>query len=151
MAAFGNIRPPAGDQGTVDASRPWMTIPKQPRGGTGGFFGGQAQAEQRPMFSPMKTEDLVKLSAEDREAYFADFAKYGNPLSGLRLMAGPGGGIMGAQGGGLMGVGALMGAAQMSLENQRQALNDLLYPRAPGGFLPRAVQGQRTPNAPGAR
>jgi len=151
MAAFGNIRPPASNEETADATRPWLTIPKQPRGGTGGLFGGQAQAEQRPMFSPMKTEDLVKLSAEDREAYFADFAKYGNPLSGLRLMAGPGGGIMGAQGGGLMGVGALMGAAQMSLENQRQALNDLLYPRAPGGFLPRAVQGQRTPNAPGAR
>lgn len=143
MAMFGNIRPPAGDQGTVDASRPWMTIPKQPRGGTGGLFGGQVQAEQRPIFSPMKTEDLVKLSAEDREAYFADFAKYGNPLAGM--------GSMGGLSGGLFQVGALMGAAQSSLENQRQALNDLLYPRAPGGFLPRAVQGQRTPNAPGAR
>jgi hypothetical protein len=103
------------------------------------------------LFSLMKTEDLVKLSAEDREAYFSDYAKYGNPLSGLRLMAGPNGSLMGAQGGGLMGVGALMGAAQLSLENQRQALNDLLYPRAPGGFLPRAIQPQRTPNAPGAR
>lgn len=151
MAAFGNIRPPASDQGTADAARPWMTIPKQPSGGSSGLFGRQPQTEQRPLFSPMKTEDLVKLSAEDREAYFADFAKYGNPLSGLRLMAGPNGSFMGAQGGGLMGVGALMGAAQMSLENQRQALNDILYPRAPGGFLPRAVQGQRTPNAPGAR
>ena len=151
MAAFGNIRPPASDQGTADAARPWLTIPKQPSGGSGGFFGGKPQAEQRPLFSPMKTEDLVKLSAEDRNAYFADYAKYGNSLSGLRLMGAPGGGIMGSPGGGLMGIGRLMGAAQSSLENQRQALNDLLYPRAPGGFLPRAIQPQRTPNAQGAR
>jgi hypothetical protein len=151
MAAFGNIRPPASDQGTANAARPWLTIPKQPSGGSGGFFGGKPQAEQRPLFSLMKTEDLVKLSAEDREAYFSDYAKYGNPLSGLRLMAGPNGSLMGAPGGGLMGIATLMGAAQMSLENQRQALNDILYPRAPGGFLPRAVQSQRTPNAPGAR
>jgi hypothetical protein len=121
MAAFGNIRPPASNEETADAARPWMTMPKQD-GGNGGFFGRNAQTQQRPLFSPMKTEDLVKLS-----------------------------GIMGSPGGGLMGIGRLMGAAQLSLENQRQALNDLLYPRAPGGFLPRAVQGQRTPNAPGAR
>jgi hypothetical protein len=150
MAAFGNIKPPASNEETADAARPWLTMPKQ-NGGNGGFFGRNAQTQQRPLFSPMKTEDLVKLSAEDREAYFADFAKYGNPLSGLRLMGAPGGGIMGSPGGGLMGIGRLMGAAQLSLENQRQALNNLLYPRAPGGFLPRAIQPQRTPNAPGAR
>jgi hypothetical protein len=153
MGVSGNISAQvaqAAQKETVDPERPWLTMPKQD-GGTGGLFGGKPQAEQRPLFSPMKTEDLVKLSAEDRNAYFADYAKYGNSLSGLRLMGAPGGGIMGSPGGGLMGIGQLMGAAQSSLENQRQALNDLLYPRAPGGFLPRAIQPQRTPNAPGAR
>jgi hypothetical protein len=86
MAAFGNIRPPASDQGTADAARPWLTMPKQ-EGGNGGFFGRNAQTEQRPLFSPMKTEDLVKLSAEDRNAYFADYAKYGSTMAGLNMAA----------------------------------------------------------------
>jgi hypothetical protein len=117
-------------------------MPKQ-EGGNGGFFGRNAQTEQRPLFSPMKTEDLVKLSAEDRNAYFADYAKYGSTMAGLNMAAM----------GGTQGFGGLFQASKLALgpAAQQQALNDMLFPRASGGFLPRAVQGQRTPNAPGAR
>jgi hypothetical protein len=145
MGAFGNISAQAAQaaqQGTVDPDRPWLTMPNQ-EGGNGGFFGRNAQTEQRPLFSPMKTEDLVKLSAEDRNAYFADYAKYGSTMAGLNMAAM----------GGTQGFGGFFQASKLALgpAAQQQALNDMLFPRASGGFLPRAVQPQRTPNAPGAR
>jgi hypothetical protein len=145
MGVSGNISAQvaqAAQKETVDPERPWLTMPKQD-GGTGGLFGGKPQAEQRPLFSPMKTEDLVKLSAEDRNAYFADYAKYGSTMAGLNMAAM----------GGTQGFGGFFQASKLALgpAAQQQALNDMLFPRAPGGFLPRAVQGQRTPNAPGAR
>jgi hypothetical protein len=146
MAAFGNIRPQtaqAAQQGTVDPQRPWLMTPTaRPESITTGLGFFKPSGTPKPVFMPMGTAELIKLSAEQQGAYFADYAKYGNSLSGLRLMAGPGGGFMGL---------SVAKPGLAGLEQQRQALNDLLYPRAPGGFLPRAIQPQRTPNAPGAR
>lgn len=146
----------------VDAERPWMVMPKQeqvmrnsPFMQSLGIRGGQGKA-QESAFRPLSMLEVGELDAADRVEYFADYKQAATKavaLAKLELFTGGVGTIGGGTiGGGFIQRSGSSGDPMAAYEAQASAFGlGTPAPPVPGSFLPRAMQGQRSPNAPGAR
>ncbi len=146
----------------VDAERPWMVMPKQeqtlrnsPFMQSLGIRGGRGKAPESA-FRPLSMLEVGELDAADRVEYFSDYKQAATKAAAsakLRVFAGG----LGTIGGGTIGGGFIQpsgssGDPMAAYEAQASAFGfGTPAPPVPGSFLPRAMQGQRSPNAPGAR
>jgi len=146
----------------VDAARPWMVVPKQeevmrnsPFMQSLGMRGGKGKAPQSA-FRPLSMLEVGELEAADRVEYFADYKKAATkatPSSKFGLLGGDfetfdGGTIRN----GFIQMSGATVTPMAAYEAQASAFGlGTPAPPVPGSFLPRAMQGQRSPTAPGAR
>ena len=146
----------------VDAERPWMVVPRQeqvmrnsPFMQALGVRGGTGKAP-KSSFRALSMLEVGELDAADRVDYFADYkqaatkaaasAKLGSFARGLGTIGG------GTIGGGFIQPSGSSGDPMAAYEAQASAFGfGSPAPPEPGSFLPRAMQGQRSPTAPGAR
>ncbi len=151
----------------VDAERPWMVVPKQeqvmrnsPFMQSLGIRGGKGKAAQSA-FRPLSMLEVGELDAADRVEYFADYKQAATKAANLAKLGAISGGL-GTIGGGTIGGGKFGGGFIQptgetgdpiaAYEAQASAFGlGTPAPPVPGSFLPRAMQGQRSPTAPGAR
>lgn len=146
----------------VDAERPWMVVPKQeevmrnsPFMQSLGVRGGKGKAPQSA-FRPLSMLEVGELDAADRVEYFADYKQAATKAAASAKLGAFSGGL-GTVKGGTFGGGFIQptgetGDPMAAYEAQASAFG-LGTPAPPvaGSFLPRAMQGQRSPTAPGAR
>ena len=146
----------------VDAERPWMVVPRQeqvmrnsPFMQALGIRGGTGKAPESS-FRALSMLEVGELDDADRVEYFADYKKAATKAVGfakLQLIAGG----LGTRGGGTINGGFIQpsgssGDPMAAYEAQASAFGfGTPAPPVPGSFLPRAMQGQRSPTAPGAR
>lgn len=151
----------------VDAERPWMVVPKQeqvmrnspfmqsPFMQSLGIRGGRGKAPESA-FRPLSMLEVGELDAADRVEYFADYKQAATKAAASAKLGAFAGGL-GTIGGGTIGGGFIQpsgssGDPMAAYEAQASAFGfGTPAPPVPGSFLPRAMQGQRSPNAPGAR
>lgn len=146
----------------VDAERPWMVVPKQEQTLRNSPFmqslGRPASRGKAPesAFRPLSMLEVGELDTADRAEYFADYKQAATKAAmGAKLGAYAGGfGTIGGGtlGGGFISRGGSSGDPMAAYEAQASAFGfGTPAPPVPGSFLPRAMQGQRSPTAPGAR
>lgn len=146
----------------VDAERPWMVVPKQekimrdsPFMQSLGISGNKGKAPESA-FRPLSMLEVGELDDADRVAYFADYKKAATKAAGVTKVQAFAGGL-GTIGGGTINGGFIQQSGSTvdpmaAYEAQASAFGfGTPAPPVPGSFLPRAMQGQRSPTAPGAR
>jgi len=146
----------------VDAERPWMVMPKQeqvmrnsPFMQSLGIRGGRGKAPESA-FRPLSMLEVGELDAADRVEYFADYKQAATKAAASAKLGAFAGGL-GTIGGGTINGGFIQRSGSTvdpmaAYEAQASAFGfGTPAPPVPGSFLPRAMQGQRSPTAPGAR
>ncbi len=142
----------------VDAERPWMVVPRQeqvmrnsPFMQALGIRGGTGKA-----FRALSMLEVGELDDADRVEYFADYKQAASKASST-AKARPNRGRLGTIFGGTINGGFIRTSESFvdpmaAYEAQASAFGfGSPAPPEPGSFLPRAMQGQRSPTAPGAR
>ena len=139
----------------VDAERPWMVVPKQEqvmRNSPFMQFGigkGKGKAPQSA-FRPLSMLEVGELDAADRVEYFADYKQAATRAASKKIGEYAGG--LGTIGRGFIQPSGSSVDPMAAYEAQASAFGlGTPPPPVPGSFLPRAMQGQRSPTAPGAR
>ena len=100
--------------------------------------------------------EVGELDAADRVEYFADYKQAATKAASFAKLSALSGGL-GTVRGGTIGGGFIQptgetGDPMAAYEAQASAFGlGTPAPPVPGSFLPRAMQGQRSPTAPGAR
>jgi hypothetical protein len=138
----------------VDAERPWMVTPETKRSGPPLTLGTRPGSKsQQTMFRPLSMMQVGELDEGARSEYFSDFRSAVKPDVNMGLLSAAYGTSQAQTlGGGQMIAGQSRADALAAYEMQTAAFGmSPPAPPVPGSFLPRAMQGQRAPNAPGAR
>ena len=120
-----------------------------------GVRGGKGKAPQSA-FRPLSMLEVGELDEADRVEYFADYKQAATKAAASAKLGAFSGGL-GTVKGGTIGGGFIQptgetGDPMAAYEAQASAFGlGTPAPPVPGSFLPRAMQGQRSPTAPGAR